>query len=123
MKEINILYVDDEFFNLMAFQSIFERDFKIFIATDKEECLDILKSNKIEIIFCDQRMPLITGVELLNYIKTQYPAIKKRIILSGYIDDIQIKEGIKNGIIDMAIEKPFNKQSIIDIINNADEKK
>ena len=116
MNDIKILYVDDEILNLMSFESEYKRDFKVYTAKNENECMEVLKNNEISIIISDHRMPRITGVELLSLVKEKFPGIK-RIILSGYIDDVQIQDGIKNNIIDMAFEKPFERFYLEEIVN------
>jgi response regulator RpfG family c-di-GMP phosphodiesterase len=84
-KKCSILYVDDEPQNLMTFKAAFRRDFEVLTATNANDAYTILSNHDIEVIIADQRMPIITGVEFLTKVKTQFPN-PIRMILTGYSD-------------------------------------
>jgi len=56
-EKIKILYVDDEQNNLNAFRATFRRDYKIFLAISAHEGREFLKTQEVDIIITDQRMP------------------------------------------------------------------
>ncbi len=63
-EKIKVLYVDDEVNNLLGFKASFRMNFDILIALNTEEALaHLIKYSDIRIIFSDQRMPDVTGVE------------------------------------------------------------
>ena len=87
-----ILYVDDEEINLRIFLNTFRRDFKIFTADSAMKGLEILRNNKIDVVITDQRMPQMSGVELLKEIHLTFPSIPpNRFIVSGYAKDEEIE--------------------------------
>lgn len=60
MKEelsINVLYVDDEENNLIAFKASFRRYFNVFTALSADEAKVLLNRHEISILITDQRMP------------------------------------------------------------------
>ena len=66
-KNIKVLYVDDEINNLSSFKASFRFDYKIFIAQTPDEALTVLNQNPdINVVLCDQRMPVTTGVDLID---------------------------------------------------------
>ena len=59
VKEFNILYVDDEVVNLRIFRQSFKRDYNVYVAQDGLEAIEILKTNRIDLIITDQQMPCL----------------------------------------------------------------
>lgn len=114
-KKIKVLYVDDDFLNLMSFEVLFKDIFFVFTAPNVNKALDIFNNNDISIIITDQKMPNNTGVTLLKEI---YKKNNKtlRIILSGYIEDKEIYEGLNQGIVNYFLDKPLNERVLLEII-------
>ncbi len=117
-KENVILYVDDEKDNLTAFKAVFRRDFTILCANSGQEAMEILENNSIDLVITDQRMPEITGVDLLEKVRTQYPDII-RMVLTGYSDMLAIVDAINKGQVYHYITKPWNVDELKVIMSNA----
>lgn len=113
-----ILYVDDEQENLTGFKYVFRRHYNICLALSAKEGRKILKSQEIKVILCDQRMPGKTGVEFLEEVVKKYPDIY-RIIVTGYTDAQDIIEAINRGKVFQFIRKPWDKDEVKMIIDNA----
>lgn len=64
-KIINVLYVDDESNNLIAFEANFRRNFNVFVAISSKKAKNILAKEDIHVLITDQRMPDTLGTELL----------------------------------------------------------
>lgn len=113
-----ILIVDDEEYNLIAFRATFRKDYDIHIAKNGKEAMDIMRTNEIGMVITDQRMPKMTGVELLEKILPEFPdAI--RIIITGYSDIEAIITAINNGQIFRYITKPWDEIELKMTIENA----
>jgi CheY-like chemotaxis protein len=79
-----ILVVDDTPMNLQVICGLL-KDNKMIIDTAEsgKECVDLVGDNEYDVIFLDQRMPNMDGVETLNTLKLKYPEkISKTIIIS-----------------------------------------
>jgi len=110
-KKYNILYVDDEAANLRVFKSVFKRDYKVFIAESGPEALAIIKENHIHLLVTDQRMPGMSGVELLEQIVDDYPDMVK-MILSGFSDVEDIIKAVNECGLNKYLMKPWNKEDL-----------
>ncbi|MBI2269854.1 MAG: response regulator [Bacteroidetes bacterium] len=119
-KKINILYVDDEANNLVAFKANFRSYYNVYTAESATEGLQILKDKKIHIIITDQRMPNMTGVEFLESIIKEYP-YPIRMLLTGYVDIAAVIEAINKGQVYRYIMKPLNVDDLKITIDNAFE--
>jgi two-component system, sensor histidine kinase and response regulator len=120
-KKIKVLYIDDEINNLLSFQALFRRKYKIFIASSAAEGINILKDeNDINVIICDQRMPGTTGVEFFQVMLKSFPS-PVRILLTGYTDVQAIIDAINKGEIFRYIKKPWDEFELQNAIHNAYE--
>lgn len=119
-KRINILYVDDEANNLVAFKSNFRVYYNVYTAQSAKEGLEILRANKIHILITDQRMPNMTGVEFLESVLKEFPE-PIRMLLTGYVDIDAVIEAINKGQVYKYIMKPLNVEDLKITINNAFE--
>ena len=106
-----ILYVDDEPFALETFRAQFKEDFTIHIAPDAEEAQRILGENEIAVILTDQRMPKLSGVELLKRVKTQRPNAV-RMLITAYTEMDLVIEAINEGNVYRYITKPYNEDDL-----------
>ena len=117
-KKYNVLYVDDEESNLRIFKTAFRRHYQVFTASTAEEGINILTQEEIHLIVTDQRMPQMTGVEFLAKILPDYPDAV-RMILTGFSDVQAIIEAINSGRVNRYITKPWNKDELKDILDEA----
>ncbi|GAB6089123.1 response regulator [Spirochaeta dissipatitropha] len=115
MTKTRLLYIDDEKINLLAFRAQFRRWFEVFCAHSAESAREILAQQSIDFVFSDQRMPQVSGTELLDWVRNQQPGAR-RVIISGFIEDTRIQEGLRNGLVQAAIEKPYRVPEIIRFI-------
>ena len=106
-----ILYVDDEVPLLTLFEAVFEDDYEIRTATSAFDALEILRDEPIQLLITDQRMPEMTGVELLEAIGDQYPEMG-RVILTAYLDVDAIIRAVNNGRLDRYLNKPWEEDEL-----------
>jgi response regulator RpfG family c-di-GMP phosphodiesterase len=109
--KIRVLYVDDEEFNLSSFKASFRRNFHIHTAISGPEAIEILKEHTFDIIITDQRMPEMTGIQLLEYMLKNYPE-PIRILLTGYSDIQAVIDAINKGQVYRYLTKPWNEDEI-----------
>lgn len=110
-KEFNVLYVDDEFINLRLFEMAFKRHYNVFVAENGHQALDILREKEIQLIITDQKMPKMTGTELLESTIHEFPDVI-RIILTGYADIESIVRAINRCKIYKYITKPYDQSDM-----------
>lgn len=111
-----ILYIDDETYNLIALKAALRRDFEVHTAISASEGLRILESQDIELIISDQRMPETTGVEFFAAIKDSHPE-PIRILLTGYSDLQAVVDAINKGEVYRYLTKPWDATYLKSIIN------
>ncbi len=120
-KRYKMLIVDDEKSNLKKLKRTFKYDFEIYEALSGKEGFDILKREDIDIIIADQKMPDMTGIELLKKSIKLNPDIV-RIVLTGYTDVEDLIDAINEGRVHRYITKPWNPDELKIIVNQAIER-
>ena len=113
---IRILYLDHESNNLNSMMATFRRDGEVFLAKSTDEGLDILRENKIDVVFADHHMPGITGLEFLKMVSEEFP-VSRRILLTGHAYNEEFKHAIKMGYVHHYINKPWDEQELRGLIN------
>lgn len=114
----SVLYVDDESINLRLFKLSFKDNYSITTASSGLEALDLIKSNDIEIIVSDQRMPGMTGTEFMIEAKKILPK-SKYILLTGYTDIEALEKAINQVGLWQFVKKPWEPSNLKFIIDNA----
>lgn len=105
-----ILYVDDEMDNLIVFRSAFKRDYEIITANSGYEAQNLFQQHAIDLVITDQRMPGMTGIELLKDLPDEPDSI--RMVLTGFSDVEAIIEAINIGKVYKYITKPWDKNEL-----------
>jgi response regulator RpfG family c-di-GMP phosphodiesterase len=114
-----ILLVDDEPANLELLHRTLYRDYKVFQATNGMEALEIMaQESDMAVIVSDQRMPLMSGTELLSLTATQYPDTI-RIILTAYTDVEDLVEAINSGKVFKYVTKPWKTEEVRTLVSQA----
>ncbi len=107
-----ILIVDDEEGIRESLKLILENNYDLFFAKNGQECIDVLKSEEINLLLLDIKMPKISGFDILKEIKKIKPFIKV-IIVTGYKSVETATEAAKLGAVDYIL-KPFSSQEILE---------
>jgi adenylate cyclase len=106
-----LLIVDDEPDMLDFLERVFRNDFTITRASNAEEALTRLATGQFDVLVTDQKMPRMTGVELLERIRELYPDLRK-ILLSGFTDLPEIQRAIERCGIHAYVVKPVDSQRL-----------
>ena len=101
-----LLVIDDEAGPRDALKFILRPFFNIQSAESASAAMDVLKSQSIDLITLDQKLPDCQGIELLLDIKRHY-ANAEVIIITGYGSLKSAMEGIRHGAA-VYLLKPFN---------------
>ena len=110
-KNYQILIVDDEPLIRKSLYEILRIDgYRVQMAASGEEALDILEKNEIDIVVTDFKLPKISGLQLLQEIKSRTPKAEV-ILITGYGSIESAVEAMKKGAFDY-ITKPINDAEI-----------
>jgi two-component system NtrC family sensor kinase len=121
MEPTHVLLVDDEdSFRLPLSKRLAKRGFIIEQAADGSQCLALLREKGIDVVVLDVKMPGMSGIDVLQNIKSEYPDIEV-ILLTGHATTASGVEGIKSGAFDY-LTKPVELDQLVNKINQAREK-
>jgi two-component system response regulator HupR/HoxA len=112
-----VLLVDDEPRSLDAMEMALEEEFTVFTAQTAEKALEILRDEWIQVILCDQRMPGMTGVDLLSIARERWPETI-RLIVTGYTDTEDIIRAINDAGIYQFLTKPWHPDQLAMAVRN-----
>ncbi|WP_340073799.1 response regulator [Leptobacterium sp. I13] len=112
MNHIKILWVDDEI-ELLKPHILFLQNKNYDVATCRSgrEALEDIKNNDYDIVFLDENMPGITGLETLTEIKTMKPNLPV-VMITKNEEEYIMEEAIGGKISDYLI-KPVNPNQIL----------
>jgi Nif-specific regulatory protein len=110
-KNYPVLVVDDEQDNLDAFRFNFRKSFTVLTANSGPEALALLAENDVAVIVADQRMPKMTGLELLAAAAERRPDAVG-VILTAYTDVDVLIDAINLGRIYRYITKPWDAKEL-----------
>jgi DNA-binding NtrC family response regulator len=110
-----VLFVDDESRILLSLKAIFRAHYDVTTAEGGPAALEALKKERFDVVISDQRMPGITGVEVLRVAREQQPQAI-RMLLTGYADLNAIIASINEGEIFRFIPKPWVNGELRDTV-------
>lgn len=118
----SILCVDDEPNILSALRRLFRgQGYKVHIAEGGKAGLEVLATEKIDLIISDMRMPEMDGAQFLEQAKQRWPDTV-RLLLTGYADISSTIGAINRGEIYRYITKPWDDTDICLIVRQALER-
>ena len=112
MRQHTVLFVDDEVNILRALQRMFRSEpVSLLTASTPEQALTLVEREDVHVVVTDQRMPEMTGVDLLASIRERNPQIV-RMLMTGYTEmDIAV-DAINRGEIFRLITKPWHDEEL-----------
>ena len=116
-----ILVVDDEADNLDAFRFNYGKVFPLRLAGSAEEALEIARAEDVAVVVTDQRMPRMTGLELLKVLRDVRPDAVG-IIVTAFTDVDVLIESINLGRIYRYVTKPWDSKELKGILLQALER-
>jgi len=114
----SLLVVDDERPVLDSMYDLFRRDYKVLRANNAREAKAALQQEPVHIVMSDQRMPDVTGVELLRQVKDEYPDTV-RLIFTAYADIGVVVRAINEGQVFRYVTKGCDPDELRSVVRQA----
>lgn len=115
-----ILFVDDEKRVLNSMRGLFRRQYDLFLTCEGSEAVRLAAENDVDVIVADQRMPGMTGVEVLARVKEKSPRTV-RVLLTGYADPSAVEGSINVGEVFRFLSKPCPPKDLRETLSLAIE--
>jgi two-component system nitrogen regulation response regulator NtrX len=118
---MKVLIIDDERAIRRALKEILEyENCQVLEAENGKEGLELIRSNSLDVIFCDIKMPLVDGMELLEQVQREGNEVPI-VMISGHGTLETAVQAIKIGAFDF-IEKPLDLNRILVILRNVKDR-
>jgi len=115
MSDELVLAVDDEPVNQRAIRRTLSEDCRVLTAGGGAEALELMARHPVALVIADQRMPGMSGAELLAEIVERHPNVI-RIVLTGYTDVDTLLDAINRGHIYHFLSKPWDARELRQVV-------
>ena len=123
MDKTTILWADDEI-DLLKPHILFleQKGYEVVTANSGSDAIDLVRERHFDIVFLDEQMPGVSGIEALEVIKREYPNLPVVMITKSEEERI-MEDAIGSNIADYLI-KPVNpNQILLSLKRNLENKK
>ena len=121
---LKVLLVDDEPFIVKGLSVLIDWEQEGFeiagVASNGEEALQFLQEQKVDLIIADIKMPIMTGLELLQNIREHEISDAYFVILSGYADFSYAQKALRYECFDYIL-KPVKKEALTAVIQKVSQ--
>lgn len=113
-----VLVVDDDTGNLDVLRAFLEADYVVHEAHSAELALRLLREVRFDVIVADQRMPGMTGIELLTVVHNEAPDIAG-ILLTAFTDTPVLVDAINRARVFRHLHKPWEPEDLLGAVAQA----
>lgn len=108
----DVLFVDDEPDNLDVFEAACDGRFSVLLASSAAQALELMRKHDVCVLLADQRMPHVTGLELLARARIEFPETV-RMMVTAYTDIDTAIGAINCGQVRRYLKKPWENAEIL----------
>jgi two-component system NtrC family sensor kinase len=115
-----VVFVDDDEMILSAARRLLrQQPWRVEYFSDPTEAKSFLEGDeRCSVIISDQRMPKMTGIELLSFAKKKRPHTV-RMMVTGFLDDDVLEESVNEAGVFRFVTKPWDEVEILADIEKA----
>jgi signal transduction histidine kinase len=114
-----LVVVDDERDVLSSIRDLLRIDYRVITYERGQEALEYLRSGQAaDVILCDQRMPELTGVEVLRQAKAIRPETT-RLLFTAYSDIRTVIDAVNQGHVFRYLGKPCEPDELAAVVRQA----
>ena len=118
MTKPKLLVVDDEPDMLDFVDRVMRRRFDVTRCASAEDAMASLACGDFDVLITDQKMPRMSGLEMLDRIAGEYPRLV-RILLSGFTDMPDIRRAADRATVHGYVLKPVDSQKLLSAVERA----
>jgi signal transduction histidine kinase len=119
-RKSSVLLVDDERPNLTVLRGFLENGYSVYEAESGRDALSIADKTELDVVITDQRMPEMSGVELLEALRIKKPSVAG-IVLTGFTDPPALINAINRARVFRFLKKPWQPEDILEAVRQACE--
>lgn len=114
----HILVVDDEQpIRELCARVLTRAGYRVTSAVDGVEAVRLVKDETFDLIVCDLRMPVVSGLEVLEAAKALRPAIAV-VLITGFGTHEMTARALQSGA-DTIVTKPFSPAELLDAVRKS----
>ena len=121
MTSASVLYVDDEAANLVVFAAGLKGVVPVLTASSGTAALEVMREHEVGVVVSDQRMPGMSGVDLLGAVRVEFPDTV-RIMMTAYSDLEAAIDSINRGQVHLYLRKPWEPVELRQVLVQAVER-
>jgi len=106
-----LLLEDDPALNDLLNEHLCDKGYDVTLCMNGQEALENLVSEIFDLALLDINTPLMSGIEVLKTLRSEYKNQTPIIILTAYQDTKHLKESFESGVDDY-IKKPFDLEEL-----------
>jgi len=106
-----LLVVDDEPDVCDSVHDLLRREFHVLKAGSAAEGCRLMEAHTVHIVMSDQRMPSMTGVEMLTRVRKGHPRVV-RMLFTGFADLDAVVAAINQGYVFEFLRKPWRPEEL-----------
>jgi CheY-like chemotaxis protein len=118
-ERLRILVVDDEVHVRLALKSLLASDHEVEAAADGEAALALVGAAPFDVILCDLMMPRMSGREVYEQIRKQWPGLERRIVFVTGGAFIPSLASFLESVDNLKLRKPFTIEQVLEQIHEA----
>ena len=99
-------------------ERVMRRRYDVVRSSNADEALAALDAGEFEVIITDQKMPRMSGLEMLDRVAGAQPRLV-RVLLSGFTDMPDIQRAIERATVHAYVLKPVDSQKLLAAVDQA----
>lgn len=115
MNKKILIVEDDVVFCRLLTKFLSRNNFEVMDAQNGKDAFELMEMNEFKLAILDYRLPDMTGLEILEKLKSKSPS-SKIILITRYGDQDIATQAIEKGA-DAFISKPINPNELLEVIN------
>ena len=117
-QKCSLLIVDDEPYILSTLSGLLQDEFDVLTADCAEAAQRAFAARPIDLILTDQKMPAMSGVQLLEWVRQNHPRTV-RLMMTGFAELEEAVEAINKGQVFRYLFKPWRHEELREILRSA----
>ncbi|MCI0640603.1 MAG: diguanylate cyclase [Gemmataceae bacterium] len=114
----SLLVVDDEPYILSTLSALLGSEFEVLTADGGEAAQRIFEKRDIDIVLTDQKMPRMSGVQFLEWVRRNYPKTV-RLLMTGFAELEEAVDAINRAQIYRYLFKPWRTEELMETLRTA----
>jgi len=107
----HLLYVEDEPINALVLTRLLADEYVVTVAPNAQEALNALKNKEFDVLILDYNLNTkMTGLDLLNEIRAQFPTLSTPAI--ALTADSDLSKSLVGKGFDASLSKPYGKEDL-----------